>query len=84
MDIATLQLSQQNLTGTENTIIITPTWTGQTYPEAYAVWIDLNGNGDFEDDGELVWSKALSKTTPVSGSFTVPSSATGSTRIEFP
>jgi hypothetical protein len=47
--------------------------------------VDLNGNGDFEDDGELVWSKALSKTTPVSGSFTVPSSATtGSTRREFP
>jgi hypothetical protein len=29
-----------------------------------------------------MWSKALSKTTPVSGSFTVPSSATtGSTRM---
>jgi hypothetical protein len=45
--------------------------------------IDLNGNGDFEDDGEC--SKALSKTTPVSGSFTVPSSATtGSTRMRAP
>jgi hypothetical protein len=37
MDIATLQLSQKPTIGTENTIIITPTWTGQTYPEAYAV-----------------------------------------------
>jgi hypothetical protein len=32
-----------------------------------------------------MWSKALSKTTPVSGSFTVPSSATtGSTRMRAP
>jgi hypothetical protein len=33
---------------------------GQTYSEAY-VWIDLNGDSDFEDVGELVWSKALLK-----------------------
>jgi hypothetical protein len=40
-------------------------------------------NGDFSDAGELVWSKAASQTTPVSGSFTVPTSATtGATRME--
>ena len=68
--------------GDSNTITITPTWTGTTYSEGYAVWIDYNQNGDFGDSGELVWSKAASKTTPVSGSFTVPSSAAnGTTRM---
>ena len=68
--------------GNSNTITITPTWTGTVYSEGYAVWIDYNQNGDFGDAGELVWSKAASKTTPVSGSFTVPSSAAnGETRM---
>ena len=68
--------------GNSSTITVTPTWTGTSYNEGYAVWIDYNQNGDFGDSGELVWSKAASKTTPVSGSFTVPSSAlNGATRI---
>lgn len=69
-----------NLTkGTASTITITPTWTGTTYAEGYAVWIDLNDDKDFADAGELVWSKAASSTTPATGSFTVPTSATAST-----
>lgn len=68
--------------GSSNTITITPTWSGSSYNEGYAVWIDYNQDKDFEDAGELVWSKAASKTTPVSGSFTVPSGAKdGSTRM---
>ncbi|MFD1094454.1 M4 family metallopeptidase [Salegentibacter chungangensis] len=68
--------------GNQVTITVTPTWTGTTYSEGYAVWIDYNQNGDFGDSGELVWSKSASKTTPVSGSFTVPSSAaSGATRM---
>jgi hypothetical protein len=58
-----------NLTkGTSNTITIT-TWTGTKYNEGYAVWIDYNQNGSFSDAGELVYSKAASQTTPVSGSL---------------
>lgn len=74
-----------NLTkGSASTITVTPAWTGTSYSEGYAVWIDLNGDSDFDDAGELVWSKAASKTTPVSGSITVPTSATtGSTRIRI-
>lgn len=67
---------------TSYTLTITPTWTGSSYSEGYAVWIDYNQDGDFNDAGELVWSKTASTTTPVSGSFTVPSTATsGATRI---
>ncbi|CAM1345029.1 GEVED domain-containing protein [Tenacibaculum amylolyticum] len=58
--------------GQEYTISVTPTWTGTTYAEGYAVWIDYNNNGDFSDSGELVWSKAASTDTPNTGTFTIP------------
>ena len=61
---------------TAYTITVTPKWTGTVYSEGYAVWIDYNHDGDFTDSGELVWSKAASKDTPVSGTFTIPTSAT--------
>lgn len=64
------------------TIIVTPTWTGTVYNEAYSVWIDYNKDGDFTDAGEQVWTQSATQTTPVSGSFTVPSSAVeGNTRM---
>jgi chitodextrinase len=65
-----------------STITVTPTWTGSTYAEGYAVFIDYNKNGVFTDAGETVWSTAATTTTPVSGSFTVPATATlGATRM---
>ncbi|MBG6131743.1 hypothetical protein IWQ47_003515 [Aquimarina sp. EL_43] len=68
--------------GASNTITITPTWSGTVYSEGYSVWIDYNQDGDFADADEQVWSKAASKDTPVSGSFTIPSSAkNGNTRM---
>ncbi|SNT36744.1 Por secretion system C-terminal sorting domain-containing protein [Ekhidna lutea] len=64
------------------TITVTPTWTGTVYNEAYSVWIDYNKDGDFSDAGEQVWTQSATQTTPVSGSFTVPSSAVeGNTRM---
>ncbi|WP_159778684.1 GEVED domain-containing protein [Flavobacterium sp. 9AF] len=72
-----------NLTaGASYSITITPVWPGSTYSEGYAVWIDYNKDGDFLDSGEQVWSKTASTTTPVSGSFTVPTTAIlGNTRM---
>jgi chitodextrinase len=68
--------------GTAYTITITPTWTGSTYAEGYAVFIDYNQDGDFTDAGELAWSKAASTTTPATGSITIPATATlGATRM---
>jgi len=58
--------------GQSYTVTVTPTWTGTIYSEGYAVWIDYNNNGDFDDAGELVWSQSPTTSTPVSGSFTVP------------
>jgi bacillolysin len=74
-----------NLTqGVANTITITPVWTSTTYNEAYAVFIDYNQDGEFSDSGETVWTKTASKTTPVSGSFTIPATASlGTTRVRI-
>ncbi len=68
--------------GTAYTITVTPTWTGTVYNEAYSVWIDYNGDNDFADAGEQVWTQAPTQNTPVSGTFTVPTGATAtSTRM---
>ncbi|GGW56762.1 putative secreted protein (Por secretion system target) [Winogradskyella epiphytica] len=72
-----------NLTqGQTYTITVTPTWTGTTYNEGYSVWIDYNHDGDFSDVGEQVLSQSATQTSPVSGSFTVPSGTySGNTRM---
>lgn len=77
----TAQIANVNK-GTAYTITITPKWTSTSYNEGYAVFIDYNGDGDFSDAGETVFTKAASKTTPVSGSITIPATAlTGNTRM---
>jgi len=65
-------LTTDLVAGTQYSITITPVWTGTTYPEGYAVWIDYNHDGDFNDTGEMVWSSSATTNTPVTGNFTVP------------
>ena len=67
---------------TNYTFTITPTWTGPTYAEGYAIWIDYNQDGDFSDAGELVFSQAPTTTSPITSNFTIPGTATsGNTRL---
>ncbi|RMA65923.1 M4 family metallopeptidase [Ulvibacter antarcticus] len=70
-------ISTDLIEGQSYTVTVTPTWTGTAYAEGYAVWIDYNGDNDFGDAGELVWSKAASTNTPNSGTFTVPAGTVG-------
>jgi len=75
-------ISTNVVRGTANTITITPSWTRTAYTEGYAVFIDYNQDGDFADTGETVYTRARTKTTPVSGSITIPATAAlGSTRM---
>ena len=74
--------STSALRSSTNTITITPSWTGGVFNEGYAVFIDYNQDGDFADSGETVLTRAKSKTTPVSGTFTIPATALlGATRM---
>ena len=75
-------LSTNAVRSTAYTITITPSWTSTVYSEGYAVFIDYNQDGDFADAGETVWTKATSTTSPVSGTITIPATATlGATRM---
>ena len=70
--------------GTNYTLTVTPTWTGTQYDEGYGAWIDFNQDGDFNDAGEQVFSKAPSKTSPVTGTISIPNSAlSGTTRLRI-
>ncbi|MFM7839506.1 MAG: GEVED domain-containing protein, partial [Chitinophagaceae bacterium] len=57
-------------------VTLVPAWIGTARSEAYAVWIDLNKDGDFLDSGEMVFSTAKTTATSVTGTFTLPSGAT--------
>ncbi len=75
-------LSTNLIIGSSNTFVITPAWKGATVNEAYRIWIDFNQDGDFEDSGELVFSKSKTKTATVSGNLIIPTTALiGSTRM---
>lgn len=63
-------------------ITVTPYWPTYTYGEAYAVYIDYNGDGDFADSGELAWSQTATIASSVSGNITIPTtSTTGDVRM---
>jgi len=49
--------------------------TTGTYPEGFAIWIDLNGNGFFENSEQLYTSTTPGSTH--SGSITIPVTASG-------
>ena len=68
--------------GSSYSITITPQWFYGTYAEGYAVFIDYNNDGDFTDAGEKVWTKAATTATSVTGTITIPTTATiASTRM---
>jgi len=66
--------------GEEYEINLTPGFSFFQWDEAFQVWIDFDGNGSFEEDGELVYSGIYitqsQNTTPptLTGTFTVPNS----------
>ncbi|WDF46663.1 M4 family metallopeptidase [Chryseobacterium sp. KACC 21268] len=53
-------------------ISITPVWTSTVYNEAYSVFIDWNGDGDFDDANEKAFTQTITKNTPVTGTINVP------------
>ena len=65
--------------GKTYSLSITPGWSGTARSEGYAMWIDYNSDGDFADAGELVFSKAKTTSTPITGSITIPATAVSGT-----
>jgi PKD repeat protein len=56
-------------------VSLTPGFVSSSYTEYWKIWIDYNGDGDFVDSGEEVFSGSGSSV--VNGSFSVPASASG-------
>jgi chitodextrinase len=63
--------------GVSNSVTLTPGYASSSYTEYWKVWADLNGDGDFTDTGEELFSK--SGKTAVTGTITIPTSATATT-----
>jgi len=69
-----------NLTAGGNTSVgLTPGFSSSSYSEYWKIWIDYNGDNDFADAGEEVFSG--SGTSKVTGNFTVPSGLNIVTRM---
>ncbi|GGG03931.1 hypothetical protein GCM10011344_00330 [Dokdonia pacifica] len=61
---------------------IEPTWTGFPLPQGYAIWIDYNQDGVFDDATEQVFTQSPTNATSITGSFAVPHDALfGPTRL---
>ncbi len=68
--------------GSTYNLSVTAVWTGQTFNEGYAAYIDYNQDGDFTDANEQVWTLAPNGNSPVSGSISIPNDAlSGTTRL---
>ncbi|WP_444996066.1 PKD domain-containing protein [Aliikangiella sp. IMCC44359] len=68
-----------NVSSGNNTITLIPGFSGGSYTEHWAVWIDYNKDGDFADSGEKVATG--SGQAAVNATINVPSSASGKTRM---
>lgn len=60
---------------------LAPGFSGQSYSEAWRVWIDWNNDGDFNDQGEFIGQGYSS--SPLTGSFTVPQYAVQNTNLRI-
>ena len=65
--------------GSSYTASLTPGFVNTSYNEYWAIYIDYNGDYDFDDAGERVGTG--SGTSTVTISFAVPSNASGTTRM---
>ena len=63
-------------------MVLTPGYSGSSQREFWRIWIDFNIDGDFDDSGEQVFV-ANNKKNVVSGTISIPSSATGQTRMRI-
>ncbi|OAB80177.1 M4 family metallopeptidase [Cochleicola gelatinilyticus] len=70
-----------NLPYGSNTVRISAGFSGSSYTEYWKIWIDYDHDGTFESN-ELVVSGSSSSSATLSGSFSVPTTATaGATRM---
>ncbi len=63
---------------------LSPGFADELYTEYWRIWIDLNQDNDFEDNGEMVFDSGSPSSQTVNGSFTIPTTAAlGNTRMRI-
>lgn len=63
---------------------LVPGFPGQTFPEFFKLWIDLDHDGEFSGPEELLLSSTEGSSQPVIGEITIPQDAlTGPTRMRI-
>ena len=67
------------ITGETYNLCLTPGYSGTAYTAYWKVWIDFNGDGDFEDSGEL-FAYGYGNTR-ICGNVTIPGCTPKSTRM---
>lgn len=67
--------------GQSYAVTLTPGFAGSSYTEYWKVWIDLNGDGDFTDSGEELFSK--SGKAAVTGTIAIPANLSLNTRMRI-
>ncbi len=68
--------------GNNYNITLVPGYSGEVFDERWRVWIDLNDDGDFADNNELVYDSDAGEAGEVRASITIPSNANiGETRM---
>jgi PKD repeat protein len=68
------------INGTTNNINLTPGFSGKAKNGFWRIWIDFNGDKDFDDPGELVYSSSKSS-SQVNGTINIPAGLNISTRM---
>ena len=74
------QTTDLDIDAVSHSISVSKTWPSSgtgPYNEAVSIWIDFNKNGVFTDAGEQVFTSSSNQTTPVSGTFSIPSIVAG-------
>lgn len=67
--------------GTAVSVQLTPGFASSAYNEYWKIWIDYNGDSDFDDANELAFNAGALSNTVVNGTINVPSGVSGTTRM---
>jgi hypothetical protein len=68
--------------GSSSNVVLTPGYSGSSEREFWRIWIDFNGDSDFDDAGEQVFV-ANNKKNEVSGTIDIPTGVSGLTRMRI-
>lgn len=71
-----------NIGNFDTPVTLTPGFAINSYDENWKIWIDINKDGDFEDEGEEVFSGTSIGNNPLSGTINIPS-ADGQTTMRI-